>query len=224
MLGSGGHLQWMGLQMILAPLHSFLRSPSLYIGLQRAFGADRLRRLCLDEFLRLREGERVLDIGCGPGYILDYMPRVEYIGFDTEPRYIDYARRHYSDRGQFFCENFAVIHASKFAPFDAIMLLGVIHHLDDLLAKNLLGLLARCLSGNGRVVSVDPCFAPGQTRLARFVAESDRGRFVRTKYAYLQLAEAQFSEVETKIVTNVCRIPSTELIMRLSRPRATDAV
>ena len=61
--------------MILAHLHDLLRSPPVYIRWQRILGADRLRQICLDQFLQLREGERVLDIGCGPGYILDYMPR-----------------------------------------------------------------------------------------------------------------------------------------------------
>jgi SAM-dependent methyltransferase len=73
----------------LTALRGLLRSPRLYIGWQRILGADRLRRLCLHEFLKLREGERVLDIGCGPGYILDYMPPVDYIGFDTEAGYIE---------------------------------------------------------------------------------------------------------------------------------------
>jgi SAM-dependent methyltransferase len=87
--------------MTLAPLHNFLRSPSLYVRWQRILGAYRLRQICLDDVLKLRAGERVLDIGCGPGYILDYMPKVDYVGFDTEPRYIEYAIEHYADRGRF---------------------------------------------------------------------------------------------------------------------------
>jgi SAM-dependent methyltransferase len=205
--------------MIFDPLHRFLRSPLLYVGLQRILGADRLRRICLDEFLRLREGERVLDIGCGPGYILNYMPRVDYVGFDTEPRYIEYAKEHFPDRGQFFCEHFAQEHVAKLEPFDAIMLFGVIHHLDDVVAENLLGLLAKCLVPNGRIVTLDPCLAPGQSRIARFVAEADRGRFVREEPAYRRLGAEEFVEVEANLVSNVCRIPSTELIMRLGNPR-----
>ena len=207
------------LAMTLAPLHSVLRSPILYIGLQRMLAADRLRRICLDEFLRLREGERVLDIGCGPGYILDDMPRVDYVGFDTEPRYIEFAKERYSDRGRFFCEQFALEHVTRFAPFNAVMLFGVIHHLDDAAAENLLSLLTKCLAPDGRVATIDPCFVPGQSRVARWVAEFDRGRFVREEQGYRGLASEEFAEVEAKIFSNVCRIPSTELIMRLACPR-----
>jgi 2-polyprenyl-3-methyl-5-hydroxy-6-metoxy-1,4-benzoquinol methylase len=206
--------------MTLAPLHRLLRSPALYIHWQRTIlGADRLRQICLDDFLKLREGERVLDIGCGPGYILDYMPRVDYVGFDTEPRYIEYAKTHYSDRGWFFCEHFAQEHVTKFKPFDAIMLLGIIHHVDDVVAEDLFGLLAKCLAPNGRVVTLDPCFIPTQSRVSRWVAEADRGGFVRNEQGYRRLGERQFADLETRVVSNICRIPSTELIMRLGRPR-----
>jgi SAM-dependent methyltransferase len=205
--------------MILAPLLGLLRSPSLYIRWQRILGAYRLRQICLDDVLKLREGERVLDIGCGPGYILDYMPRVDYVGFDTEPRYIEYAREHYRDRGRFFCEHFAQAHVTKFKPFDAIMLLGIVHHINDAEAEDLFGLLAKCLAPNGRVVTLDPCVTPTQSRVARWVAQADRGGFVRNERAYRRLGADQFADVEGRLVNNICRIPSTELIMRLGRPR-----
>jgi SAM-dependent methyltransferase len=210
--------------MTLARLHSFLGSPAIYIRWQRILGADRLRQICLDDFLKLREGERVLDIGCGPGYILDYMPRVDYVGFDTEPRYIEYARAHYSDRGHFYCEHFAPAHVTKLKPFDAIMLLGIVHHVDDVVAEDLFRLLARCLAPDGRVVTLDPCITPTQSRIARWVAQADRGGFVRDEKAYRRLGGDQFADVEGRLVSNICRIPSTELIMRLCRPRRSDSV
>ena len=201
-------------------LLGFLRSPILYIGLQRMLGAGRVRRISLDRFVRLREGERVLDIGCGPGHVLDHMPCVDYVGFDTEPRYIAYAQRHYSGRGQFFCEQFGQAHVTKFPPFDAILLFGIIHHLDDTVADHLLGLLARCLSPAGRVVTIDPCFVPGQTWMTRLTAQWDRGRFVRDEQGYGRLVGKHFFEVETNLFPNTGRIPSIELVMRLGS-RAT---
>jgi SAM-dependent methyltransferase len=184
------------------------------------FGAERVRQISLERFAKLREGERVLDIGCGPGHVLDYMPRVDYVGFDTEPRYIAYAKRRYSDRGRFFCEQFEQSHVTKFPPFDAILLFGILHHVDDAVADNLLGLLARCLSPAGRVVTIDPCFVPGQTWTTRLIAQLDRGRFVRDRGGYLDLVAKHFREVESSVVPNSGRIPSIEFIMRLG-PRVS---
>jgi SAM-dependent methyltransferase len=200
--------------------HSFLRSPILYIALQRLLRADRGRRICLDQFMKLREGERVLDIGCGPGYILDYMPRVDYVGFDIEPHYIEYAKKHYGDRGRFFCEHFAQRHVAEFAPFDAIMLFGLIHHLDETAAEELLGLVARCLAPAGRVVTLDPCFVAGQSRLTRLIAQWDRGGFVRDEKGYRCLVAKHFQGVEMNVVPNIGPVPSIELIMRLSADRS----
>jgi SAM-dependent methyltransferase len=210
--------------MTLAPLHSFLRSPVVYIGWQRVLGADRLRRICLDRFIQLREGERVLDIGCGPGYVLDFMPSVDYVGFDIEPSYIAYAKKHYANRGSFFCEHFSQAHVTKFLPFDAIMLFGIIHHMDDAVAGSLLGLLAECLAPNGRIVTLDPCFTSGQSRISRWVAQVDRGSFVREEHAYRRLGGEHFATVEDSLISNVCRIPSTELIMRLRDPRRSKPI
>ena len=203
------------LSMSMASLYGFLRSPRLYIGLQRILGADRSRQICLEQLLKLREGERVLDIGCGPGHVLDFMPRTEYVGFDTEPSYIAYAKRHYSCRGRFFCEQFAQTHVAKFPPFDAVMLFGVIHHLDDAMADNLLGLLAQCLAPTGRVVTLDPCFVPGQTRFTRWMAQLDRGRFVRNLEGYRGLVRKHFHELEASLIPNTGQLPSIEFIMRL---------
>lgn len=197
------------------PLHRVLRSPMLYIALQRMLGAERVRRIALDRFVKLQEGERVLDIGCGPGHVLDHVPRVDYVGFDTEPRYIAYAKRHYSDRGRFFCEPFGRAHVTRFPPFDAILLFGIIHHVDDAAADNLLGLLARCLSPTGRVVTIDPCFVPGQTWVTRLMARWDRGRFVRDEKSYRRLVAGHFREVEASLIPNTGRIPSIEFVMRL---------
>jgi SAM-dependent methyltransferase len=36
---------------------------------------------------------RVLDIGCCPGYIVEYLRGATYFGFDINPRYIAYAQK-----------------------------------------------------------------------------------------------------------------------------------
>jgi hypothetical protein len=43
-------------------------------------------------------------IGCGPADILDFLPAIDYIGFDANPKYIQEARKRYKDRGTFLCE------------------------------------------------------------------------------------------------------------------------
>lgn len=198
-------------------LNSILSYTTAYLALQKAFGADRLRRVCV-EILAPHPGERILDIGCGPAYILDYLPTVTYYGFDTEQRYIDYARQKYGDKGYFYCAQFTEEHAETLELFDAVMFMGLLHHLPDDACHNVVNLVSRTLKAGGRVVTLDPCFVDGQSTIARFVASHDRGRFVRDERGYLALVEAHFSEVKSRVVHNVGRLPSTEIIMHLTKP------
>ena len=198
--------------------HRALGHPIAYIWSQRIVGADRLRRLSLDRFAALKPGERVLDLGCGAGHVRDLMPQVDYVGFDTDQRCIDYARKRYAGRGQFHCESFAQRHVDTIAPFDAILLFGVLHHLDDATGSTLMARLSHCLKPDGRVVTLDPCFTPNQSAIARYVAERDRGHYVRTAEGYDALASGCFSRIVAETFHNVCRIPTTERIARLSEP------
>ena len=199
-------------------IYGLMSDPRIYLWIQHSLGADRLRKLCLDKFVQPKPGERILDLGCGPGYVLEYLPAVDYVGFDTEAKYIEFARKRYADRGAFHCEVFSERQAASLKPFDAILLFGLLHHLDDNEAGGLLGLIGGCLKPSGRVVTLDPCFTPDQSRISRFIGESDRGRFVRTAAAYDDLARPHFSDLSAEVVHNACRIPSTERIMRLGDP------
>jgi SAM-dependent methyltransferase len=192
--------------------------PRIYILVQKTLGATRLRCIAVDEFLAPLPGERILDIGCGPGDILEILPEVDYVGFDTEPGYIDYAKRRYRGRGEFHCELFEERHAAQLASFDGIMLLGVLHHLDDAYACRLLSLLARILKPGGRLVTLDPCFTEDQSKAARWVAMQDRGVFVRNAAGYESLMQGSFKNRHAEIRHNTTRIPSTERLVRLTNP------
>jgi SAM-dependent methyltransferase len=41
---------------------------------------------------------RVLDIGCGPAYIVEYLRGATYFGFDINSRYIAYAQKIWKPR------------------------------------------------------------------------------------------------------------------------------
>jgi hypothetical protein len=77
------------------PIYGLMAHPRVYFWFQHALGADRLRRLCVDKIVCPAPGERMLDLGWGPGYVLEYPPAVDYVGFDTEAKHTDAARSRY---------------------------------------------------------------------------------------------------------------------------------
>jgi SAM-dependent methyltransferase len=204
---------------MLKQAKSFLAQPPVYIALQKAIGADRLRYRTIDR-LELKPGQAVLDVGCGPAYYLDRLPDVKYYGFDTDPGYIAWAKERWGERGEFECAIFGDEQVDRLPKFDAIMLLGLIHHLSDDDSRNLLRLATRALAVGGRVVSVDTVFEPAQGRVSHWMSANDRGEYVRTPEGFNALAGEYFGEVEGEVVNDATRIPASYWLMRMSAPLA----
>lgn len=199
--------------------YRILESPGVYERFQKLLGAHAARKRFVAEFLRPFSGARLLDMGCGTGSLLDYLPEdVEYHGFDMNPAYISSARLRYGDRGSFSSasvgdggESFAE------ASFDFVVAKSILHHLSDDEAAELLGRASRCLRAGGTFVSSDPVRHDSQPMLARLVISLDRGRAVRSPEAYRRLVEACFEDVEARLVTDMLIIPYSHFIMRASR-------
>ena len=170
-------------------------------------------RTFVADFIRPREGDRVLDIGCGTGVMLKYLPRVEYVGFDMSPQYIAACRARYGSRGTFFCERVTRDVLRGHQPFDIVLAVGILHHLDDAEATDLFALAHSALRPNGRLLTLDGCYAEGQSAAARFLLRHDRGTHVRTEPACRALAQAVFPHVATHILHDMFRVPYTVLIM-----------
>ena len=61
-------------------LRRWLNLPFLYNLLQAAVGANALRRRVIQNHVRAKAGDKVVDIGCGPARILRWLPDVQYLG------------------------------------------------------------------------------------------------------------------------------------------------
>jgi SAM-dependent methyltransferase len=145
-------------------------------------------------------GDRILDVGSGTSAILSYMPDVRYVGYDPNPKYIEYARKRFANRGEFFAGYFDADELAKHRPFDIGVLTGVLHHLNDSEATGLLGLLRVAIKPGGRLVTLDNVFIENQNPIARKLIEWDRGKNVRTVDEYGALAAVHFETVQRTII------------------------
>jgi len=167
--------------------------------------------------VRAYAGARVLDIGCGPANVLAHLVDVDYTGLDISAEYIEFAKRRYGSRGRFWCSDVALAGIrGEQGTFDIVLATGVVHHLDNTTAAKLFELARQALRPGGRMIALDGCYVAGQSRVARWLLNRDRGKFVREPSEYVRLASASFSKVETCIKHDLIRIPYTHLIMRCS--------
>ncbi|HEX3855797.1 MAG TPA: class I SAM-dependent methyltransferase [Verrucomicrobiae bacterium] len=196
---------------------TILSFPAGYRLFQWMVGAESARKTYLAEYVKPAPKHKILDIGCGPADILNYLPAVNYTGLDISPEYISSAKERFGSRGCFYCGDMglATIEGER-GSFDLVLAIGVVHHLDDTQASKLFALARRVLRPTGSLITYDGCYVPQQSQIARWLLGNDRGKFVRTREEYLRLASAHFSKVEPHIRHDLLRIPYTHLIMRCS--------
>src|SRR5215831_13335841 len=202
---------------VTSGVRSVLSTPFVYDSFQILTGALSARQKFASQYICAGEGARVLDIGCGTGEILDQLPGVEYYGFDLSADYIAAAKARHGDRGTFRCEDIndgALYHLPQ---FDVALAIGVMHHLDDEGVMNLLRLAREALTVQGRLVSLDPCYVDGQSRLGRLLMSMDRGRHIRDEPGYLRLCRAVFGQVQGYVRHDLLRIPYTHVIFTCGR-------
>src|SRR4051812_36766460 len=115
---------------------TLLTHPLLFNALGNLLGADACRRQMVREYLPSVTGKRILDIGCGTGELLRYLPGAEYVGIDLSEPYILHARKRHGSRGQFICGD--ALSAAIPGSFDIAIAWGILHHLGDDACRQLL--------------------------------------------------------------------------------------
>ena len=185
-----------------------LAIPWVYSLVQWLFGTTAGQRKLL-RHMNVRDGQTVLDVGCGTAIILEYLPDVLYHGFDMNGDYLDVARRKYADRRAEFRQEYvseSTLPEQLAGKCDLVLAIGLLHHLPDEQVQIVLEMAYAALAEGGRLVTVDPVFIDGQNPVARFLVGADRGRHVRHERDMEGLFKAHFRgrfELHRENLTNV---------------------
>lgn len=195
-------------------LNTILSVPRIYTILQNLLSGHESRTHFIQTYIRPQAGMRILDLGCGPASILKHLPEgVDYVGIDSENKYIEDAQKAYGTLGTFLCVPIESAENYDIGGFDLILGIGVLHHLDDDQAQSFFKILYKSLLPGGRCVTMDPCIIDNQNWIARLVMSMDRGKNIRTAENYYRLAEKHFKNIKYTILNNRLRIPYTHFIM-----------
>ena len=106
-------------------IRSVLSLPIAYRAFWNLLGGPKYFSIFVHEYVRPEAGMRILDIGCGPGTTPEYLPKVEYVGFDSSPEYIKSARRRVP-QGIFVCDRVSEFTLPQRSYFDVALAVGII--------------------------------------------------------------------------------------------------
>jgi SAM-dependent methyltransferase len=154
----------------------------------------------------------ILDVGCGTGVAHQYLAGfAAYHGFDTDEIAIASARKKTSAPNVYYeCRVVTPADIERIAP-TKIVLAGLLHHLTD---DECLALLQICAAAPSvrRIATSDVVYLPRQY-ISNLLAFLDRGKFVRKREQYLDLARRAGLRVVQQDV--VCSHPRSGKAMYL---------
>lgn len=144
-------------------------------------------RQIINEHFALTAHDKILDLSCGTGDFARLFPSSQYTGLDINRRYIAYARRHH-DR-EF------VIGDGKQLPlaenlFTKVLIIGLLHHLDDQSSLQILSEAARVLTNDGRLLLMEDLHSKDHSLPTRILHMLDKGENIRSHDGYSRLIEA----------------------------------
>lgn len=192
---------------------------------ERLLGGSNAREWLATNVWKPRSGEAVVDIGCGSGTTLAHLPPdIEYLGIDVSENYIRAARKKFPDRGTFFLGTVRDLidqDSSRSASADLVLCNGLLHHLTDREALEVLELAKRIMKPGGRLVCIEAAFLARQSGLSRWIVNTDRGRHVRLEQEWKNLIGQAFESYSTRILTGLLRIPYTHIVIECFNERSS---
>lgn len=156
--------------------------PLVYI--VHAASVDRPKRRAITSTCRDREGQRVLDLGCGTGNSAPLFPRSRYTGIDINPDYIAAARRRFPGR-EFIAGGAEEVEWGR--DFQIILLNSFLHHLPDPAAEEVLRRAAGALAPSGQAIIQEPLIPGEKEHYHRLLMRLDRGDYFRSLDGWLDL-------------------------------------
>ena len=194
--------------MLLDGLSTLTEKARFYRWLQAGVGSVRLWKWFIKTEILPHQPKRILDLGCGTGDILAYLPNnIEYIGIDPNQSYIDSAQSRYPSRGQWQCGPVTMDTVGPLGDFDMVLLLGVLHHCSDDAAIDLLRTAKSALKTGGVTLHLDGCLHAEASWFETMLYRLERGLYVRNQEGYAELMTQDFEENSQQVVDGLLRLP-----------------
>ena len=187
--------------------------PVLFIVLRSILENDfKAIRAVIRRQLRVRQGLRTLDLGCGPGAFADLFAGDDYVGVDLNARYIDHARK--TRQGAFIVGDARHVELPD-GRFDQILIFGLLHHLSDEDVRAVLAECRRLLVRGGRVLVIEDIPAISRLNLiGHLIHRVENGEHIRPVEEYQRLySEGATIESGEVLQSGICDYYAAVLVV-----------
>jgi len=181
-------------------LEKFFNNPKVYNIIQclLAFAGGKAVFKKIQEYLDVKPGDSVLDVGCGTGKYTRIFMRADYTGIDTSDEYLNYARKRYPF-GKFINMD-AVKLTFPDQSFRFVFSASTFHHLSDEEAELAAAEMKRVCQDNGAVYIIDNVFPRKINFVGYLLFKLDRGSYQRNFRELEKLLSPQgFRVADTKL-------------------------
>ena len=145
-----------------------LEYPQIYNFYQFLIGSHSYLKNYKSKFLKLENGMKILDVGCGTSNILRFIDeKVEYFGVDCSKKYIDYCLKNFPEHrfiNQSICKNLDIDEN-----FDVIISKGVLAALSDVQLSEMLEVIVDLAKKNTKIILSDMNYKEEACWLQKFL-------------------------------------------------------
>jgi SAM-dependent methyltransferase len=139
----------------------------------------------LAQFCSITPEDRVFDLGCGTGQLVQYFRCEQYVGVDTDQNAIKKASQHSTLNMHFVLGDdwdatYRELHAT------IVIMIGLLHHLPDSGFASIISRLRAVSQALPRIVTIDISYFP-HMYLNNLLSRMDRGQYVRRPEEYERL-------------------------------------
>ena len=202
---------------IVRVVHKVLENGICYDLFQSAVGATKTRRFLIDAISVWENPRHVIDLGCGTGFSIPKLTYTDtYVGVDFSAKYLNIAKRIPTHMETNFLQadlgDTSWSLGLKFTKPQTVMAMGLFHHLSDQQMGNLFTTLGELLPHGSSIVSIDPVITSSTSKIGRWVASNDRGKFVRSPKELNEIAKRVGFTSELRVFQNQIRIPADTMV------------
>ncbi len=197
-------------------LYRLITIPRIYELVQNTLGSERARLRHLKFLHEHFELDRVLDIGCGPGYLAAKIRAEHYTGIDINPNHISTARtRHPAGKYSFYCADASDLPEEFEGQFTCVISGGFLHHLNDEQVIRLLMNMKKLTAPGASIAIREPVYIDRQHGIARALMWLDSGKYIRTKDQYLALLKEVGMRIPlVELMSGDLRVPYNHFVAR----------